>query len=272
MSQHHSSYDDLVLKSRDAFPGPAYAPESLSHQPANEDTQPDAVNSVQHAIRTAVSAKGVSGAEQMVRQFGEYEADVLLPDVDELKTEFDSADQYISTTVESDLNSIQNKLQERRAWYDKLLRGEWGVSIEDIQSKAETLSRNQSELILVVISESPAIETPDWVDTTLTPDDIHRSPEAFGYELPHAFLAVENGRKDNSIYPLVPWYGTVVCTCHAKQNMSFMPCCKHELFAANRTSDATYTPPKQLPERYRRIVSPTGNRLYADIVEYYQSK
>lgn len=224
------------------------------------------MNSVQHAIRAAVADESIGAAELTVGQFLTYERDHLTPDLDRFKKELAQSDQYVRESLRPHVQRMEGELNDREEWYQKLLDGDWGTSISDVQDKARRLQRSFGSVITVVISTDTSIETPDWVDQTLTPDEIHMSPKEFGYDLPHAFMAVRNSDK-GSIYPLVPWYGTIVCTCYGKQNKAYMPCCKHEVFAANHLSRDTHTVTKQLPERYRRIVSPKGTRLRTDMQE-----
>lgn len=260
---------DFLNRSKSDFPPQAHLPSSHLHEPADEDDGgPTGVNSIQHVLRVAIADQGYSILEDVVSAYGSFERSQTQPKIDEFRDHLSDVDQYVETSLQPQLDGMESKLEEREQWYSSLINGEWGTSIAGLIEKARTISSQASDLTPVVVAHDRTIDTPDYVTRVLQPDEIHTSPEDFGYDLPHVFLAVNNGGKSGSIYPLIPWYGTVVCSCYAKQNKSFAPACKHEVFAAHHQAKQGAFINKKLPEPYRRIVSPYGRREYHDLKEW----
>lgn len=260
---HATHHQHRTITDRTALPPQAYHPSSHHHEPLSEtDDGPNTVNAVQHVLRAAVAdQQRLSAATGVVSSFGPFEAAELLPDFEDLKAALETADQYMADQLRPHIGEMEAKVEQRKEWYDSLIDGEWGPSMTDVVQRAQNIYNANSEFAHVTVSRSTNIDIPPFVDTILSPSDLARSPEAFGYELPHTFLAVNNAQKPDSIYPFVPWFGTVVCLCHAKQEQAFMPCCKHELFAAYTHGKHPGTTPNQLPDPYTRIVAPAGRRL-----------
>jgi len=253
---------------RSQLPSAAALPGTTDHQPADELADDvNAVNSVQHAIRAGVAKHDLGYADRVVAQFGEYEQTHLTPDIDAFRTALSDTDQYLTEEFEAHFQDLESILWDRVQWYEKLNRGEWRDSIDDIADRAQTLKRSDSRLEVMTVAATSDAEQHPSAATTFRVDDLGRAPGAFGYELPHSFLGVYNAEK-GSRYPFVPWYGTVVCTCPYKQQNAHMPGCKHELFAAAVSNADRYTAQlRALPSPYSQLVSGYGRRLLRDLFE-----
>lgn len=263
---HTTSLHETLTPSHELPPQTAI-PGTARHEPVDETArEANAVNSVQHALRAAVSKKGLDAAHTAVERFGSYERDTLLPDINAIRAEFSDADQYVRSVTDTHLQRIEDELDEREAWYRNLVRGEWGHSITDIADRARDLRHTASSLeIITVKATASSPEHPD-ATATIPAGELTTPLSEFGFDAPHTFLAVHNSDK-GSRYPFIPWYGTVVCTCPFKQNNPHMPCCKHELFAAT-VDDARHGAShlRKLPTPYTRLVSPLGRRYYRDLL------
>jgi hypothetical protein len=228
-------------------------------------SEANAVNSVQHAIRAAVANEGLGAASPTVERFGSYEREHLHPDLGAFRAELSDADQYMVDVFEEKFTQLERELDDREAWYEKLVAGQWGHSIDDIVTRATTLRADGSRLEVVTVGTAPDARRHPDASACVHVSSLETPLSAFGFEPPHTFLAVYNAEKD-SRYPFIPWYGTIVCTCPFKQQNPHMPCCKHELFAA--AVDHQQHGAKagaNLPQPYTQIVSPLGRRFRKDI-------
>jgi len=267
MSQTHSNLHETITPPQD-LPPQAAIPGTARHEPVDETaSEVDAVNSVQHAIRAAVANEGLGAAPPTVEQFGSYEREHLLPDLDAFRAELSDADQYMVDVFEEKFAQLERELDNRKGWYEKLVTGQWGHSIDDIVTRATDLRAAGSCLEVVTVAPAPDARRHPDASARLPPSNLETPLDAFGFEPPHTFLAVYNAQKDSQ-YPLIPWYGTIVCTCPFKQQNPHMPCCKHELFAA-AVDHQQYgaNAGANLPQPYAQIVSPLGCRLYTDIFD-----
>ena len=261
MSRQMSPHETLV--SRYELPGAAHHPNSAHHDSENVGTGdgPTGVNSIQHAIRAGIAERGLREAKSVIKSFGPFERDELLPDFGPIRAELETADTYMQNEIGEHLDDIDDVLDRRERWYEALITGDYGFEIGDEIKKARKLKQTGSRIIAVTIDVSNADQAP-FAARTINPNDIHYSPTRFGYDLPHTYLAVNNGGKSGSIYPLVPWYGIVVCTCYAKQNQDHAPACKHELFAVDAIYNENQSAPSGLPRHYQRLVHEEGRNLY----------
>lgn len=251
-----------VISNKSNLPPQAHLPKMSNHEPYTGNNKGiTGVNSVQHAIRAGVAENGLEEVERVVANFGEFEAERMFPDVDEFRTSVEQCDQFVRESLDTPIQRIEEVLEERQSWYNALLNGEYGHAISVPVDNAKELRRGSTgvEVAKVTVSEDPTSKG------KLHVSELPVSPTAFGYELPHTFYAAVNVSKE-SRYPLVPWYGTVVCLCHFKQSPrnKHLPCCKHELAIVDKVSKNNRRL-RELPNHYSKLVSPYGRRLYRDL-------
>ena len=114
MSQTHSNLHETITPPQD-LPPQAAIPGTARHEPVDETaSEVDAVNSVQHAIRAAVANEGLGAAPPTVEQFGSYEREHLLPDLDAFRAELSDADQYMVDVFEEKFAQLERELDNRK--------------------------------------------------------------------------------------------------------------------------------------------------------------
>jgi hypothetical protein len=262
MSHPTSTLHESVTPSHE-LPPQAAIPGTARHEPVDEsESGANAVNSVQHAIRAAVATDGLEAASPTVERFASYEQAELLPDLDTFRAKLTNADQYLVDVFDNAFTTLEAELADRYAWYEKLVAGDWGHSIDAIATRAADLRHADSRLEVLTVTTSPGSDRHPDGAARLPADAFDTPIGQFGLEPPHTFLGIYNAEKA-SRYPFIPWYGTVVCTCPFKQQNPHMPCCKHELFAASINHQQS----RSLPHPYLQLVSPLGRRFYADLYE-----
>lgn len=145
------------------------------------------------------------------------------------------------------VNSIENLLEKRE---ENTVPGESKVEIvahddETFNADVGTFAYDTPLLALIVGDNSKEAKT-----TTLDSD-----------------AAYDAWLSDGHTYPLVPWYGTMVCPCHRYHDEE-LGICKHEMYAlvALNRDEIEIDELELLPQRFKRFVHPRANRVFRNEV------
>lgn len=266
------------LTPTESLPAQAYHPNHHAHERLPEKKNgPNTVNTLQHVLRAAITSGMTSSSEldSLIHATGRYEREHLFPDLDTFEDEVMNLDQFVCDQTLGHTSAIRESLEQRERWYDALVNGEYGQSFADVLERGEKLHDSNGSLELVCVT--PGSDHPsehgveDVCDSWVAENELCRSPVEFGYSLPHVFLGFKNPSTDDAkIKPFVPWFGTVVCLCGGKQNIPYLPDCKHEIAVLLSLANGGLSPKfkSALPLEYRQFVHPFGRRVLRNVVDY----
>jgi hypothetical protein len=285
----------VIKTENETLPAAAFHPSTDDFDGETIPREINAVSSIEHLLRVALSLggrdNGLELAEKAVEHQKQYEKNNLFDDftVDRSYKE-DSNDPWLRNTLDEHSDKIQAILNEKKEmvdrrieWYDEkvmeqlrkvfnnaedvIFEGEFRTVIvtqnsthSDIVTDVERDEEGHPVLCEKSARDMMGGETDLRVDVdSLDGTDIRD----FGYELPIELLVCES--ESGSMYPFIPWCGTVVCTCAWKHDNPVSTLCKHEVAALiQHAEDDFYPDGINIPARYKRLINQTEYNRFTD--------
>lgn len=277
----------VIKTENETLPAAAFHPSTDDFDQREVPRDLNTVSGVEHLLRVAISLggreKGLDLARKAIEYQKQFEEEELFDDfeVDRSYRE-DSNDPWLHATLDDFNDQIQEILNKKKDMYDN--RVEWYENTvpehlnkvfgnaEDVIHRGEfrtvivTKTSTESDIVTdvernedgnPVLCEQSVRDNNVGAETDLRigVDDLDGADiRDFGYELPIELLVCES--ETGSIYPFVPWCGTVVCACAWKHDNPVSTLCKHEVAALiQHAEDKFYQDGINIPARYKRLTN-----------------
>lgn len=237
------------------LPPKAYHPSDDRHPGADVREELWTVGRVEQRLRVDFAlggrANGIDFAEETVERQRKYEEENVFTD-DPLEERLEHADPFLTQEFLSSRDN--NEIEKFRwEWYDQmfdLLKSVHGRALDIVTDMSSTTSFRVHTIV-----DDDGVIGPYSSDhrSRYNGHDGHTNFKDHGFDLPVEVIVCESGSGNE--YPFVPWYGTLICTCHHKIKNTRVPLCKHELAALMFAAEENLQIPDSLDPQFRRLAS-----------------